>query len=508
MASGDYDTKITLGMEADLTGGVQTEKELDQLKRKAREFGKEGESSLGQVQQAVGKLQKSIGFLRSALTGFGAVGAIMGLVGAIGKIKDAFAEAKKKADELAKARENAEHKKAVEDLAKSYEELEKATQKAAAAVQHANAMQDIATKNARALEDAQMDLSEQKELSAVDASDPAAAEKRAEISARYAARRGLLTTSREREDIDAKRNRLAKDAGAKRKEANQIEAAMANDDRLIASTKERRRLALNKSQDLNYEDRIGAWENGFGIIGDAFSRWGSRFGDQKTSAGDAIREKAAEDFKKLDAELKRLEKEKKARLERVAKLRTEAQQLDEEAVAVYKAQEVVDVKETTARVTGQRGMDDAETSLENKNKEIAKKKAKEEADRATIAQGPGRIAAIEKQIAATEAQQCATKQADAKEQMDAVLAQQALDSFNAAGHRRNGTGVQKQRSALEADVERETREATQSRAQLQSTLATLAATLKGLNADLNKVKREVDAATKRQAAVNDEAPEG
>ena len=59
-----------------------------------------------------------------------------------------------------------------------------------------------------------------------------------------------------------------------------------------------------------------------------------------------------------------------------------------------------------------------------------------------------------------------------------------------------------------ASSSQETREAAQSRAQLQSTLATLAATLKGLNADLNKVKREVDAATKRQAAVNDEAPEG
>ena len=92
--------------------------------------------------------------------------------------------------------------------------------------------------------------------------------------------------------------------------------------------------------------------------------------------------------------------------------------------------------------------------------------------------------------------------------MDAVLAQSALDSFNAAGHRRNGTGVQAQRGRLEADVERETREAAQSRAQLQTTLATLSATLKGLNADLKKVQREVEAATKRQAATNDEAPGG
>ena len=96
--------------------------------------------------------------------------------------------------------------------------------------------------------------------------------------------------------------------------------------------------------------------------------------------------------------------------------------------------------------------------------------------------------------------------ADAKEQQDAILAQQALDSFNLAGHRRNGTGVQARRGELEADVARETQEATQSRAQLQSTLATLAATLKGLNADLKKVEREVDAATKRQNANNDEAP--
>ena len=78
--------------------------------------------------------------------------------------------------------------------------------------------------------------------------------------------------------------------------------------------------------------------------------------------------------------------------------------------------------------------------------------------------------------------------------MDAEMARQALASFDSAGHRRNGTGVQARRGELEADVARETQEANRSRAQLQSTLATLAATLKGLNADLKKVEREVDAA--------------
>ena len=166
------------------------------------------------------------------------------------------------------------------------------------------------------------------------------------------------------------------------------------------------------------------------------------------------------------------------------------------------------MRETATAVANQSSVKAADTALEKKDKEIAKKEAKKAADAATIAQGPGRIAAIEQKIAAAEAQQLAAKQADAKEQMDAILAQQALDSFNSAGHLRNGTGVQKRRAELEADVERETREAAQSRTNLNSTLAALAVELRGLNADLNKVKREVDAATKRQAAVNDEAPGG
>ena len=32
MASGDYDTKITVGLEADLSGGVQTEKQLEKVR--------------------------------------------------------------------------------------------------------------------------------------------------------------------------------------------------------------------------------------------------------------------------------------------------------------------------------------------------------------------------------------------------------------------------------------------------------------------------------------------
>ena len=505
-----YDTTIKLGLDADLSGGVQTEKQLEKVRAQAKKLEQETKSGGASLEQSFGKATKAVGLFRKALGLFGAVAAINAVVSAIGKVKESFGNAKKEAEEFADAREMAGLKAGVEALAKSYEALGRAIGEASEKLKRANELQDIATKNARALEDAQMDLAEQKELSAIDASDPAAAEKRAAISARYAARRGVLASSRSREDIDAERNRLSREAGSKRAAAGKINSSLEEDDRLIKKTEQMIEEEGDKATKLNAYDipedakfRLG-WSN---VKKWSTFDWGHT-GERATQEGEEFRKRAAERRDSLREQLKTLKENRESKKEKAEKLLSEAKFLDEKASAIYQAQETVDVKETTARVTGQRGMDDAATSLDKKNEEIAKKKAQEEADRATIAQGPGRIAAIEKQIAATEAQQLAAKQADAKEQTDAILAQQALDTFNAAGHRRNGTGVQKQRAELEADVERETREAARSSANLDSTLATLAVTLKDLNAKLNKVKREVDAATKRQAAVNDEAPEG
>ena len=498
MASGDYDTKITVGLEADLTGGVQTEKQLEKVRAQAKKLEQDSKSCGASIEQAFGKATRAVGFFRKALGLFGAVSAITGIIAAIGKVKESFGDAKKEAEKFADAREMAGLKTGIEALAKSYEALGRAIVDASEKLKRANELQDIATKNARALEDAQMDLAEQKELSAIDANDPAAAEKRAAISARYAARRGVLASSRSREDIDAERNRLSREAGSKRAAAGKINSSLEEDDRLIKKTEqmieeeESKATKLN-SYDIPADDKNRLRWNDFKKF--ASLDWGN-IGSRATEEGDEYRKRAEERRDSLREQLKTIKENRASKKREAEKLLDEAKFLDEKAGALYQAQETVDVKETTARVTGQRGMDDAATSL------------KEEADRATIAQGPGRLAAIRARIASVEAQKLAAQQADAKEQQDAVLAQQALDSFNAAGHRRNGTGVQAARGNLEADVERETREATQSRMQLQSTLATLAATLKGLNADLNKVQREVEAATRRQSALNDEAPEG
>lgn len=505
MASGDYDTKITVGLEADLTGGVQTEKQLDQLKRKAREFGKDGESSLGQVQQAAGKLQKSIGFLRSALTGFGAVGAIMGLVGAIGEIRDSFKKATKEAEELAIAKEKTERREEIEKLAKSYEALGRAIGKSAESLQRANELQDIALKNTRELENAQLDLAEQKELAAVDASDPAAAEKRAAISARYNSQRGALASKRSREDIANEYNRLNAEAGDKRAAAGKITSSLANDDRLIEKIQQKLEAAERRAIQRNESDipAEGAWHDHANFYKNLVTlNWGDAFSTKRTTEeGDAKRKIARDQAEGMKAELKSLKENREAKQREAERLRGVAEHLENRAVAVYGGIKAADVRETASAVANQSAVDTTAHGLAQKERAIAK-------DQATIAQGPGRIAAIEKQIAATEAQQRAAKQADAKEQMDAILAQQALDSFNAAGHRRNGTGVQKQRAELEAAVERETREAAQSRSDLNALLATLSVELKGLRSEMARAKREIEAATKRQAATNDEAPAG
>lgn len=499
--AGNYDTTIKVGLEADLSGGVQTEKQLDNIKKKAREMGKEGAAAGQSMNAALGKVTRAAGLFQRALTGLGIATAFAGVVAAIEKIRSGFGAAKKEAEEFAKAKDQAAHKKELDDLAKSYKELGEAIQQSAAAAQHANEMLDINVKNARDLEDAQLALAEQKELADVDASDPAAEERRAAIKARYAARRGETAAQRQKNDVEIAQDKLAREAEAKRKEAAAIEASTGEDDSVIAATRRRLQQAGMAATSYNKDDATGFWSQfGQNVKRIGTLEWG-KVGDVETEAGDARRRAAAEEAKSLEAEIKQLEEQKAEKLKKAEQLRREAANAEEKSNALGGGIDVANVKAETALLTGREGVTAANRSLASRNAQVA-------ADEATLAQGPGRMAAIKRQIAQVEAQKQAAVSADAKEQQDAFLAQQALDSFNSAGHRRNGTGVQAQRSALEEDVARETREANQSRAQLQTTLATLAATLKGLNADLKKVERDVDAATRRQNVNNDDAPAG
>ena len=495
MANGNNDTTIRIGLDADLSGGVQTEKQLDGLKNKAAQLGKDGSASVGKVTGAIGGLQKACGLLRNFLTGFGVVGVFTALAAAVGNVKDSFGAAKKEAEALAKEKDKAAHKEAVEALAKSYETLGESMRKASEAMQRANELEDIATRNARALEDAQLDLAKQKELAAIDANDPAAAEKRAQIEANYAERRGHLTAARSREDLARESNRLMAEAGAKRTSAGRIEKEAEEYDRLIESAQKRRDATHTRSFAMNEEDRHGFWENFGGVWKDvATLNWG-HIGESDSEAGNALRKEAKGEVAALDAEIKRLQEEKRQKLKQAADLRAEAEHMDERAGAIYAGQKAIDVREDATAVETRRGVVSAGNALDKKEKQVAK-------DKQTIAEGKETLANFEE----TEAEQKAKAQAAAdkyqKEQNEVFAAQNRYDMLVQNG------GSKKEKSAALAALQKEKAEALEAQHEMEKVAAEVANVLKAIKEEVGTLSRSVKAAQSRLKQNESDAPEG
>ena len=495
MANGQHDTTITIGLDADLSGGVQTEKQLEAMRRKAAQLGKEGSSSVGKVTGAIGGLQKACGMLRNVLAGFGLVGVFTALAAAVGKVKDSFGAAKKEAEALAKEKDKAAHKEAVEALAKSYETLGESMRKASEAMQRANELEDIATRNARALEDAQLDLAKQKELAAIDANDPAAAEKRAQIEANYAERRGHLTAARSREDLARESNRLMAEAGAKRTSAGRIEKEAEEYDRLIESAQKRRDATHTRSFAMNEEDRHGFWENFGGVWKDvATLNWG-HIGESDSEAGNALRKEAKGEVAALDAEIKRLQEEKRQKLKQAADLRAEAEHMDERAGAIYAGQKAIDVREDATAVETRRGVIDTGNALDKKEKQVAK-------DKQTIAEGKETLANFEE----SEAEQKAKAQAAAdkyqKEQNEVFEAQNRYDMLVQNG------GSKKEKSAALAALQKEKAEALEAQHEMEKVAAEVANVLKAIKEEVGTLSRSVKAAQSRLKQNEADAPEG
>lgn len=496
----DYDTRITVGLEADLSGGVQTEKELDKLKKKAKELAKEGESGAGQVTAALGKVSNAAGMLRRVLAGFGVVGAITGLIGAIGRLKESFGAAKKEAEALKAAQDKAAHKEAVGALAKSYKELEEATKRAADAAQHSNEMLDISVKNARDLEDAQLDLAEQRELDAVDGSDPVAQQRRAEISARYSQRRGSLAASRGRENVVYERQRLQGDADAKRKAADDIVQSLAEDDRVISEAERRRSDALTRGDAENDRDATGFWA-GFGKnLQDIVSlNWGS-VGDARTGAGDAKRAEAKAEAEELEAEIKQLKERKDAKLKEAERLRQEAARAEEKKDALGGQIEVSDVKRAAADIVGRRGSESATLAREKKETEVRREEEQRAADALAISRGKARIGRLEKSKSSEEARAQAAADSFARENEDVFRARNAYDMAVA----NRGGGSREAKSALAA-LQKEEAEAREAKAEMERVAARVASTIAGINEQIRALAKAVQGAENRQKNYQAEA---
>ncbi len=496
----DYDTRITVGLDADLSGGVQTERELDAVRKKAKQLEKEAEKSAGGIKAAIGGVNKAVGLLRTVLTGFGAVGLFTGLIGALGRLKDSFGGAKKEAEALAAAQSRAAHKEAVDALAESYKALEEATKRAAEAAQHSNEMLDISMKNARDLEDAQLDLAEQRELDAVDGNDPVAQQRRAEISARYSQRRGALAASRGRENVVYERRRLQGDADAKRKAADDIVQSLADDDRVIAEAKRRRSDAIFRSDAENDEDATGFWA-GFGknLQNIISLDWGS-VGDARTGAGDAKRAEAKAEAEELEAEIKQLEERKDAKLKEAERLRQEAARAEEKKDALGGQIEVSDVKRAAADIAGRRGSESATLAREKKEAEVRRKEEQRAADALAISRGKTSIGRLEKSKSSEEARAQAAADSFARENEDVFRARNAYDMAVA----NRGGGSREAKTALAA-LQKEEAEAREAKAEMERVAARVASTIAGINEQIRALAKAVQGAENRQKNYQAEA---
>lgn len=491
----EYDTTIRIGTQADLSGGVQTEKQYDRLIAKAKELGKQGTASGKQVEASLGGVSRAAGLLRKVIGGFGAVGLLTGLVGAIEKVKKSFGESKKELDELAAAASKTEHKKAVDELGRSYEALGEAAKNAAAGLQHENEMLDISVKNARDLEDAQLNLAEQKELAAIDDSDPAAGEMRAQISARYAQRRGALAASRGKEDIVYQRQKLQEEADLKRSQAVGIEGAAGETDKLIAAAKGRLSAATTRAYEENDEDAT-SWYSAWGqnIKNIVTGNWG-KVGDNRTAEGNAVRDKAKAEAEELEAEIKQLEEQKAAKLKEAERLRKEADRAEEKKNALGGQIAVADVRRQAADVSGRASVVAADTAREKKEAQIAK-------DEKTVAEGRDKIAQLRSVQEFEESRAKAYADSYAKEQGDVIAAQGRYDMLVANG------GSRKERSAALAALQKEQEEANEAKFEMEKVASQVATTIKAIKEQINALSRAMKQAESRLGANQADAPEG
>ena len=490
MADGEVNVKVKITAK---NGGVtQAVTGLDKVGKKAKETAEKTKSGFEQANQAFDKVTKAAGAFQKVLSGFGMVGIATALAGGITKIIDSFGEAKKKAEEFQKAADDKKVQDGIDALADSYKKLTDAISGANAARTAQKEIEDIELKNKRDLEDANIDLAEQKELDAIDAKDPAAAEARAEIQARYKAKRDNLAVQRGIFDGVRERQDLQQGAIADRENADKIDAAANETDKAIKEAKARRNAALARSNTINSEDATGFWSaSGTNLKRILTLEWG-KVGDERTEAGDAIREKAQAEVDAEQARIEQLTKEAEAQRKQAEELRTSATQKDRKAEALGGSVEAQRVREQIVSMQGTASVAAAVRATDAKDREVAAK-SKEVSDAITAQELLEREKAeVKGKISAAEARKAAAAQSvyDAQGNLDLAKA--------------NGKGIVGAQQALISAQ----RAADGVNREADAAIAAFSESLKSIESKLNIAARIIQQSSKQNNNLLAEMPSG
>ena len=491
------DTIITIKTVADTSGADKTAKAHDKVAAAAKRSAAETARSAQTAGQAIERASSAVGKFRAVLTGLGVAGVFMGLIGSIKTVIESFGKAQAEAEKYAKAQKEAARDKEVNDLAEAYAKLAKAIGDAASANEHQFAMLEKSVAAQRELEDAQDRAAEQRELAAIDPNDPAAAEKRAAIQAKYAGRASVRTANRGEQDIQRRASALESQATGLFEGATKTRLSANEDQAMIDRLEQKRKAALARSVSENGSDATTSFSMFAKNLKDILTlNWGG-VGDSRTEAGDAERAAELQRAEKLQGQIDALKKARDAKIQSAAGMEAQGQQkMDEQGVELKRLEAAgLNIRVASTAATAQTSA--ANGAIEAKQARIA-------ADRALVEAAPGRIDELRARIAGAQGQIAAADENARAQAMDVARAQSQLDHFNMnVGTRR--TGVAKERAVLEANVERETAEAQQASQAAASLRSSLGELIAQWTAEIKALEGEVKSAKSR---MNFQASEG
>lgn len=491
------DTIITIKTVADTSGADKTAQAHDKVAAAAKRSAAETARSAQTAGQAIERASSAVGKFRAVLAGLGVAGVFTALIGSIKTVVESFGKAQAEAEKFDRAQKEAARDREVAALAESYERLAKSIGAAAAANEHQLAMISKAAAAQRELEDAQARAAEQKELAAVDPDDPAAAERRDAVRAKYAGQAAARSAARREQDIVFRTQELTVQAEQLDRGAAQTRAAAGADAGKIAELQALRTAALARSVSENGSDAggfLGLFAKNVKDV--ATLNWGG-VGDSRTEAGDAERAAAQAEAERLRGQIDALEKARDAKLQAASDAETQAARKREEAGIEMSRLDAVRLDREAAGTAA--GMQNAAAQGA-----LGAKQARIAADEALVAAAPGRLDELRARIAGAQGQIAAADENASARAMEMALAQGQLDAFNdSVGTRR--TGVAAERAGLQANLDRETAEAQQASQAAASLRSSLGELIAQLTAEIKALEGEVRSAKSR---MNFQASEG
>ena len=376
MANNTDQVDISIKLGADIKGGVQTEQELERVRAKSKELGKDAEKSGKSAAVGMYNLSRSVGYVRKALTGFGVAGMFTALIAGVSKIAESFGAAEKKANDLKKAADAKDLEKSISGLADSYAKLNQQLETAAKREQDALEIIDMEVKARRELQEAKLSAAEEDEIAGVDENADDAEEQKKVIREKYASIRRTRAASDKVEDLVLQRQKYSKQAEADDAAAKAKEDEAAALDKKARSVQARADMEEGASMAPNEKDKVGFGGYVGGQIRDIFSgNWGN-LTSFKTAEGDAERDKHKSNSEAYAKQAEDLRKQAEAAREEAKAKRDSADQNRRRMTAMNGSVEAAQIAQDTENVKSETAEADAAKSLQKKREEKSKEQAK------------------------------------------------------------------------------------------------------------------------------------